>query len=206
MTVTGDEGRGMAAQHGGVGGPPHGRSRGRSREGKVVGAGGGSADRDAAHVPVRGLTVLYDADCSLCSFVRDWLVRQRQLVPLRLVPAASAEARARFPSLDHASTLREITVIGDAGQVYRGSAAWIVCLWALAEHRPLAHRLSTPAGARLAKGAVLTAAKWRTARQARKKQGWSGSVYHRGDGWSYDPSWGWTYTAPSCDGDTCATG
>ncbi|WP_128379264.1 thiol-disulfide oxidoreductase DCC family protein [Streptomyces cavernae] len=173
-----------------------------------------TADRDAARVPVRGLTVLYDADCSLCAFVRDWLVRQRQLVPLRLVPAGSEEARTRFPALDHGATLREITVVGDRGQVYQGSAAWIVCLWALAEHRPLAHRLSTPSGARLAKGAVLTAAKWRDAQkahkaqkaeQARRPRGWGGSVY-AGDGWSYDPRTGWTHTDPACDGDACATG
>ncbi|MBW8818317.1 MAG: DUF393 domain-containing protein, partial [Streptomyces sp.] len=104
----------------------------------------------ADRTPVRRLTVLYDADCSLCAFLRDWLVRQPQLVPLELVPAGSQEARLRFPGLDHRATLEEITVVGDAGQVYRDTAAWIVTLWALREHRPLAHRLSTPSGARLA--------------------------------------------------------
>ncbi|WNB97342.1 DCC1-like thiol-disulfide oxidoreductase family protein [Streptomyces sp. CGMCC 4.7035] len=154
--------------------------------------------RDAARVPVHGLTVLYDAQCSLCSHVRDWLVRQPQLVPLEPVPAGSEEARRRFPGLDHRATLDEITVVGDAGQVYRGAAAWIVTLWALREHRPLAHRLSTPSGARLAKGAVLAAAKWRGAQ-------WGGKVYRRGDGWTYDPQWGWTYTKPGCDTGSCAT-
>ncbi|MEU5519210.1 thiol-disulfide oxidoreductase DCC family protein [Streptomyces sp. NPDC093250] len=155
-------------------------------------------DRDAARVPVRRLTVLYDAECSLCAFVRDWLVRQPQLVPLELVPAGSPAARAAFPGLDHGATLEEITVVGDGGQVYRGAAAWIVTLWALRNHRRLAHRLSTPSGARLAKGAVLAAAKWRGA-TAR----WGGSVYHRGDGWTYDPRGGWSYTPPSCDADDC---
>ncbi|MGW1028098.1 thiol-disulfide oxidoreductase DCC family protein [Streptomyces sp. NPDC002577] len=164
--------------------------------------------RDARGVPVRGLTVLYDARCSLCTFVRDWLVRQRQLVPLELVPAGSDEARRRFPSLDHRATLEEITVVGDAGQIYRGSAAWIVCLWALREHRPLAHRLSTPAGARLARGAVLAAAKWRESHSGTAKAGaqWGGSAYYRGDGWQYHPRYGWTYTPPGCDSGTCATG
>ncbi|MEW2036867.1 DUF393 domain-containing protein, partial [Streptomyces sp. NPDC005534] len=69
-------------------------------------------DRDAARVPVRGLTVLYDPRCSLCAFLKDWLARQAQLVPLRLVPVASEEARRRFPRLDHRSTLSEITVVG----------------------------------------------------------------------------------------------
>ncbi|MGP3999920.1 thiol-disulfide oxidoreductase DCC family protein [Streptomyces sp. 8N706] len=120
-------------------------------------------DRGVVRAPVRRLTVLYDPDCSLCTFVRNWLARRRQLVPLESVPVGSAEARRRFPALDHPATLREITVIGDAGQVYRGPAAWIVCLWALAEYRPMAHRLSTPAGAPLARAAVLAAAKYREA-------------------------------------------
>ncbi|MFI5754327.1 thiol-disulfide oxidoreductase DCC family protein [Streptomyces sp. NPDC051569] len=111
--------------------------------------------------PVRALTVLYDARCPLCVHVRHWLLRQPQLVPIDLVPAASQEARRRFPELDHRSTLKEITAIGDGGQVYRGTAAWIVCLWALAEHRPKAHWLATPAGAPFARVSVLAASKYR---------------------------------------------
>ncbi|MDO0926110.1 DUF393 domain-containing protein [Streptomyces sp. TG1A-8] len=155
--------------------------------------------RDAAGVPVRGLTVLYDAECGLCTHLRDWLVRQPQLVPLELVPAGSAPARARFPGLDHAATLEEVTVVGDAGQVYRGARAWIVVLWALREHRPLAHRLSTPAGTGLARGAVLAAAKWRGAQ-------WGGRSYRRADGWSYHPDRGWTHGPRSCSGGTRPTG
>ncbi|MFK4105988.1 thiol-disulfide oxidoreductase DCC family protein [Streptomyces sp. NPDC019531] len=161
---------------------------------------GTSADR----APVRRLTVLYDAECSLCAFLRDWLVRQPQLVPLEPVPAASEEAGRRFPGLDHRATLEEITVVGDAGQVYRGTAAWIVTLWALREHRPLAHRLSTPSGARLARGAVLAAAKWRGAQWQGGQ--WGGKVYRRTDGWAYDTSRGWVYTPPGCDSGGCATG
>ncbi|MFE4829123.1 thiol-disulfide oxidoreductase DCC family protein [Streptomyces sp. NPDC056672] len=114
-----------------------------------------------ARTPVHRLTVLYDARCPLCVHVRHWLLRQRQLVPIDLVPAASREARQRYPDLDHGSTLKEITVIGDRGQIYRGTAAWIVCLWALAEHRPKAHWLATPAGAPFARVTVLAAAKYR---------------------------------------------
>jgi predicted DCC family thiol-disulfide oxidoreductase YuxK len=114
----------------------------------------------AAH-PVRGLTVLYDADCRLCRAVRAWLERQRQLVPLTFVPAGSPAARRRFPGLDHDATLAEITVVGDGGQVFAGDAAWIACLWALAKHRGLAYRLATPAGRPLARAAVLVAARLR---------------------------------------------
>jgi hypothetical protein len=89
------------------------------------------------------------------------LAGQRQLVPLEPVPVGSDEARSRFPDLDHTATRREITVVGDSGQVYRGEAAWLVCLWALAEYRPVSHRLSTRAGAPFARAAVLAAAKYR---------------------------------------------
>ncbi|KQW17550.1 DCC1-like thiol-disulfide oxidoreductase family protein [Streptomyces sp. Root369] len=158
----------------------------------------------ADRTPVRRLTVLYDADCSLCAFLRDWLVRQPQLVPLELVPAGSQEARLRFPGLDHRATLEEITVVGDAGQVYRDTAAWIVTLWALREHRPLAHRLSTPSGARLARGAVLAAAKWRGAQWQGGQ--WGGPAYRRSEGWAYDPGRGWVHTPPGCDSGGRATG
>ncbi|WP_078951011.1 DCC1-like thiol-disulfide oxidoreductase family protein [Streptomyces griseus] len=114
-----------------------------------------------AAAPVRRLTVLYDARCPLCVHLRGWLQRQRQLVPLDFVPAGSAEAVRRFPELDHAATLREITVVGDLGQVYRETAAWIVCLWALAEYRSRAHWLTTPAGRPFARGTVLAAARYR---------------------------------------------
>ncbi|MFY0509555.1 thiol-disulfide oxidoreductase DCC family protein [Streptomyces anulatus] len=112
--------------------------------------------------PVRRLTVLYDAQCPLCVHLRHWLQRQRQLVPLDLVPAGSAEARRRFPELDHAATLAEITVVGDLGQVYREASAWIVCLWALAKYRSRAHWLTTPAGRPFARGTVLAAARYRS--------------------------------------------
>ncbi|CAM5730086.1 hypothetical protein SALBM311S_00418 [Streptomyces alboniger] len=183
-------------------------------------------DRGAARVPVRRLTVLYDAECALCGFLRDWLVRQPQLVPLEMVPAGSQEARRRFPGLDHRAALDEITVVGDAGQVYRDTAAWIVTLWALREHRALAHRLSTRSGAQLAKGAVLAAAKWRGGqwkRGASQRGGgsgwestggqwtgggrWGGAVYRRADGWTYDAGQGWMYNPPGPGaGHTSPTG
>ncbi len=117
----------------------------------------------APGTPVRKLTVLYDADCPLCVHIRHWLLAQRRLVPLDLVPAASHEARRRFPELDHTSTLREITVVGDSGQIWTGTDAFIVGLWALAEHRPRANWLSTPAGRPFARAAMYTASAWRQA-------------------------------------------
>ncbi|MFG3100411.1 thiol-disulfide oxidoreductase DCC family protein [Streptomyces sp. NPDC048182] len=152
-----------------------------------------------AGAPVRRLAVLYDAECPLCTALRDWLLRQPRLVPLDLVAAGSEEARARFPGLDHGTTFEEITVVGDAGQVYRGAAAWIVVLWALRRYRSLAHRLSTPAGAVLARGAVLAAAK------VRQGGRWGGNGYRRDDGWVYEPTTGWVFVGPACGGGARAT-
>jgi predicted DCC family thiol-disulfide oxidoreductase YuxK len=104
------------------------------------------------------LTVLYDADCPLCTRFRDWLVRQALLVRVDLVAAGSAEARARFPTLDHARTLEEVTVVGDDGSVWHHDLAWVMCLWATAEHRHLAERLARPGWAPMARAAAHTAA------------------------------------------------
>ncbi|GAB1642722.1 thiol-disulfide oxidoreductase DCC family protein [Krasilnikovia sp. MM14-A1259] len=98
--------------------------------------------------PVAGrigaLTVLFDAGCPVCRTARRWLAGRAQLVPLEFVAAGSAEARRRFPDLDHATTLRDLTVIADTGDVYVSDGAWLACLWALADHRALAERLSSP--------------------------------------------------------------
>ncbi|MFF5469140.1 DUF393 domain-containing protein [Streptomyces achromogenes] len=160
-------------------------------------------DRDHAGVPVRGLTVLYDDRTAVGLHLCGWLARRPRLVPLELLPAGSGAARARFPGLGPGDTLDEITVVGDSGQVYRGSRAWIVLLWALREHRPLAHRLAGPAGAKAARGAVLSAAKWRGPRWPGTP--WGERVYQRADGWSYHPVTGWAYAPPSRAGTTAAT-
>ena len=155
-------------------------------------------DRGLSDAPVRRLTVLYDQDCPLCRHVRGWLSRQPQLVPLDFVPAGSEQALRRFPSLDHARTLREITVIGDAGQVYEGAAAWVVCLWALRGHRATAHRFASPSGAQLARGMVLTAAKWRESSKAgsdRRRPTAQGTAGRRAEPFTPNGRWVWTGTS-----------
>ncbi|PZS36273.1 MAG: hypothetical protein DLM59_01545 [Pseudonocardiales bacterium] len=90
-------------------------------------------------------TVLYDANCALCQRAKAWLESQEQLLRLEFVPAASPEARHRYPGLDHLATLRDLTVVADTGEVWRAERAWVLCLWACAEHRLKAERLATPA-------------------------------------------------------------
>jgi predicted DCC family thiol-disulfide oxidoreductase YuxK len=88
--------------------------------------------------------VLYDEGCPICRTAHRWLASRAQLVPLVFVPAGSAEARQRFPGLDHAATLRDLTVIADTGAVYVHDGAWLACLWALADYRGMAERLGSP--------------------------------------------------------------
>src|SRR4051812_37926667 len=109
------------------------------------------------------LTVLYDADCGLCQWARWWLASSVLLVPLDFVPLGSAEARRRFPFLDHQRTREEVTVVADTGEVWTAEAAWVVCLWATADHRHLAESLPRPAGGGGAP-AVARAAARRTSR------------------------------------------
>ena len=90
------------------------------------------------------LTILYDASCGFCVSCRQWLAQQPTYLPLHFVPARSAAAARLYPELA-GSLADELTVVSDEGLVYRGAAAWIMCLWALQEFREWAQRLSTPA-------------------------------------------------------------
>jgi predicted DCC family thiol-disulfide oxidoreductase YuxK len=91
------------------------------------------------------LTVLYDPTCGLCRRAHEWLGEQRKLVELVFVPCKSEEARLRFPHLDHDLTAKDLTVIGDRGEVYMGAKAWLMVLWALCQYREWSYRLSSPA-------------------------------------------------------------
>jgi predicted DCC family thiol-disulfide oxidoreductase YuxK len=108
-------------------------------------------------IPVR-LTVLYDDSCPMCRAFSGWLGRQPALVELDLVPAGSPRARYRFPALDHARTLEEITVVSDRGEVWEGAHAWVMCLWATAAHRSQAESLARPSRLPMAKVAAYVAA------------------------------------------------
>lgn len=119
---------------------------------------------------VTRLTVLHDPGCLLCRNLTSWLRGQDQLVPLDFVAVASAEAQRRYPQLDHDASLGEITVVADTGEVWRGPHAFVACLWALAAHRPLAQRLSTPTGLPLARAAAFAAGRYRAATGAGRVQ------------------------------------
>lgn len=77
------------------------------------------------------LTLFYDARCGLCCALRDWIGRQRQLVPLDCRPKPDAQ--------------EELVIVADSGEMWSGDGAWLMVLWALAEYRHWAYRLASPA-------------------------------------------------------------
>ena len=101
----------------------------------------------AVGTPAR-LTVLYDAACPLCLRCRDWLTHQAAYVPLELVAADSPGARTRYGNLPQRGS--ELVVVSDAGDVWIGPAAFLMCLWALRQWRSWSYRLSGPAFAPMA--------------------------------------------------------
>lgn len=100
---------------------------------------------------MKKLYVLYDATCGVCDRARLWLGRQPALVDMEFVSAGSPTARMLFPAL--ASVTEELTVVSDEGEVWRGTDAWLMCLWALSEFREWSHRLASPALAPFARQA-----------------------------------------------------
>lgn len=104
---------------------------------------------------MRALTVLYDAACALCVRAAELLASAPKYVPLELVPCGSEEARERFGAVPWLG--EELVVVSDAGEVWVGPAAFLVCLWALRDYREWSYRLSAPELAPLAER-VLAAA------------------------------------------------
>ncbi len=94
------------------------------------------------------LTVLYDAECGLCLRCRAWMLGQQSFVELEFVAAGSTEAQQRFGRLPWEG--EQLVVVAGDGRVWAGSAAFLVCLWALVDWREWSYRLSGPALAPLA--------------------------------------------------------
>ncbi|GIJ78367.1 Predicted thiol-disulfide oxidoreductase YuxK, DCC family [Micromonospora phaseoli] len=161
--------------------------------GSQTGGAGGLPDATAhGGGGIRSLTVLYDAHCPLCRAARGWLASRAQLVPLEFLPAGSPQARQRFPGLDHETTLRDLTVVADTGDVYAGDGAWFACLWALADHRDTAERLARPHLLPLARRVVAAA----SAVRERVREPWPEPT---GDA----PGYGDPDDRPDCADDRC---
>lgn len=93
---------------------------------------------------MKSLHVLYDGRCELCRRCRGWLGRQPVYVPLSFIPLQSPEAAIRFPRIGRFHPEERLVVISDEGDVWRGDAAWIMCLWALRDFREWSQRFANP--------------------------------------------------------------
>jgi predicted DCC family thiol-disulfide oxidoreductase YuxK len=71
--------------------------------------------------------------------------KQPSSCELHFVAAGSEKARRLFPALANPPRPEELVAISEDGLVYRGDAAFIVCLYALDAYRALAVRLARPA-------------------------------------------------------------
>ena len=93
---------------------------------------------------MKRLTILFDAKCELCRRVRFWLESQPTFVPLAFVPLQAPDLEERFPGVTALEPARQILVVADNGDVWRGADAWIMCFWALREYREWSFRLANP--------------------------------------------------------------
>ncbi|MBC8342148.1 MAG: DUF393 domain-containing protein [Proteobacteria bacterium] len=112
---------------------------------------------------MRKLYVLYDEDCGFCRRVQRWLIEQRQYVTLIPLARQSIAARQMFgPVIDSAGD-DEMIVVSDEGQIWRGTHAYLVCMWALRRTRRWSFRLARPSLRPLVRGAFATLARNRYA-------------------------------------------
>jgi predicted DCC family thiol-disulfide oxidoreductase YuxK len=89
---------------------------------------------------VKYLTVLYDGACALCIRCAEFLAGSATLVPLELLSCQSQGARERFGAVPWLG--EELVCVSDEGDVWIGPAAFLVCMWALADYREWSYRLS----------------------------------------------------------------
>lgn len=94
---------------------------------------------------MKKLHVFFDEECAMCQRCRQWLERQPAFVELDFLPLQSPEVPRRFPGIDQWNLRKELVVVSDQGDLYQGSSAWIMCLYALRDYREWAQRLAHPA-------------------------------------------------------------
>lgn len=102
---------------------------------------------------MKQLVVLYDSRCGFCIRCRGWLTSQPKFVAIEFYAAGGPDAVRHYPELASPGPVDELIVVDDEGGVYRGSRAWLMCLWALVEYREWADWLASPALLPLARGA-----------------------------------------------------
>ena len=89
---------------------------------------------------MKRLTIVYDEHCAVCRRARDWLLTQPTFLPIELIAAGSAAARARYRGLPWMG--KELVAADDQGNVWVGPAAFLTALWATRRYRAWSYRLS----------------------------------------------------------------
>ena len=92
------------------------------------------------------LTVYFDADCRICRRLVTWLDGQPKFVPLHCVAAQRQPADVGSDStcpLTANELLEQLTVTASDGAIYRGTKAWIMCLWTMRDYRGWSLTLSS---------------------------------------------------------------
>jgi predicted DCC family thiol-disulfide oxidoreductase YuxK len=95
-----------------------------------------------AAAPATRLTILYDERCAFCLRCRDWLATQPCLIEVELLASGSPAAKERYGAVPWIG--RELVVVDDLGHVWVGPAAFLMCLWATANHRHHAYLFARP--------------------------------------------------------------
>ncbi len=116
------------------------------------------------------LTLLYDSNCPLCVHCRLWMAAQPSYVEIEYLSTNSGTARQRFGDVPWLG--EELVIVADTGDVWAGSAAFIVALWALRDWRPWSFRLT---------GTMLSPLAERFFLQISKKRHWLGALLSHAD-------------------------
>lgn len=90
------------------------------------------------------LYIIYDAKCPLCQSIASRLRREPCYVPIVPIPSDAPNFSTKFPGLVLPAEPTEVLAIADTGDIYRGDAAWLICLWAMRRYRAASFTLADP--------------------------------------------------------------
>lgn len=101
---------------------------------------------------MKSMDVLYDSRCGLCRRAVSVLRHEPKYVDLRFRARQTPLVSERFGELFRDDD--ELVVVADTGEVYRGTSAWIMVLYAMKRYRGLSLRLASPSWRGLATRAI----------------------------------------------------
>lgn len=121
-------------------------------------------------IAITKLTLLYDSRCQLCVHCRVWMAAQPSYVEIEYLSTNSTVARERYGDIPWLG--EELVIVADTGDIWAGSAAFIVALWALRDWRHWSFRLT---------GSMLSPLAERFFLQISKKRHWLGTLLSHND-------------------------